>query len=168
MVRTAAQKFITIDTDNSVINCYVGNARGAGLSEDAVKILMTDAEAFAGALTSLTGTVYSAAWHARKLVEEAKPEAQPVRQTWDLNALTASQLDFLANEITQTNDGAISVEPSNPAHVEAARALHALGIITFDESDDEYSAALTDDGEAWLLSLPEGALGVVTAMRGDK
>ena len=159
MIRTAAQKFTTIETDNAIIHCYVGNARAASLSEDAVKILMADAEAFADALTGLTGTVYSVNFHARKPVEESTPEAQPLRQTWDLDGLTAPQLDFLANEITQTNDGAISVDPSDVVVLESARSLHALGIVVLDESDDEYSAALTADGEAWLRSLPEGSLG---------
>lgn len=86
------------------------------------------------------------------------------KQTWDLNALTLRQRDVLGL-LCNTNDGATFLDLNEPNHdlkLKAARQLAKLGLIEVDEPRDgsvaEVGISLTEDGEAWLLSLPEGSL----------
>lgn len=83
--------------------------------------------------------------------------------TWNLDTLTPAQKSIL-NEVCNTNDGAMYVDAADvDADHEAYEELSKLGLITLDvslaDSDaTEVGVALTPESEAWLLSLPEGAL----------
>lgn len=85
------------------------------------------------------------------------------KTTWDLDALTAAQKSIL-DEVCNTNDGAMYVDAADVgASREAYEELVKLGLISLDsslddDSNSEIGVALTPEGEAWLLSLPEGAL----------
>lgn len=84
-------------------------------------------------------------------------------QTWDLDALTPAQRDVLSL-VCDTNSGSVALDADDPisfdVQLRASRALQALGIVTLngDAAWPDYVVSLTEDGERWLLSLPEGSL----------
>lgn len=87
-------------------------------------------------------------------------------QTWDLDSLSLRQRDVLSL-VCDTNSGAVCLDTDAPnfrLQLKAARELHALGIVEVHppqsqyRDEDEVTVLLTADGEAWLLSLPEGSL----------
>ena len=87
-------------------------------------------------------------------------------QTWSLDDLTITQRRFLGERLCQTNDGSMFLEPSDPVDAWSlviARELAKLGLVDIDEPRagsnlTEIGVSLTDDGEAWIKSLPEGSL----------
>lgn len=51
--------FITIDTDNTIIRFYAGNAEANGLKADGRKRLLRDVQAMAQGMTFATGVTWT-------------------------------------------------------------------------------------------------------------
>lgn len=78
----------------------------------------------------------------------------------DPSTLTLAQRELLGEHVCQTNDGSISIDRDDwtKAMDSAANGLAKLGVVTVSKTKAEVTVALTQRGESWLLSLPEGSL----------
>lgn len=81
-------------------------------------------------------------------------------QTWDIDAITPVQRELLGTHLRHARDGLMFFNRDTEARlITAGRQLAKLGIVEIDEprsEDDcnEVCIELTDDGRAWLASLP--------------
>ncbi len=99
--------------------------------------------------------------------DQAGLRSKAVKNTsWNVDDLSTAQRELLGEHLCQTNDGAIFLDPVSDARlVNAARALAKVGLVEVDEPQNlpvgfvgEVGISLTEEGQAWLLTLPEGAL----------
>ena len=83
-----------------------------------------------------------------------------MKQTWDLGALNALQKKLI-RELLETDDCSDSLPYAayvNGKYAEAISALRRVGLIEVDgEQADEVYISLTEEGQEWVKSMPEGA-----------